>query len=202
MITPVTTVTKKYAYIKNEVIFDIKNNDNGDVCVKEINNITSPQFVAISSKGVSTTYYFSNFIENGDTYDGTKFMKTIHNYDGEEEISADSKTFSEYFESLCEDEIANVIINNYTLSYTNFVEKPEKLGVPRYMLKLHNSDDYTLEGIHAIDFTEEYYNNAKANKVKELIFNCGKSTANQYGYKLVAPSGITEIKIEILEEEP
>ena len=121
-------------------------------------------------------------------------MKTIHNKDAEKEKSVE---FQAYYRDLCEDEIANSIIKNYELGYDDFVNDPSKLGVPRYMLNIPNAEDNSdvEPNGEQIEFNEDYYNNVKKVKVKELILKVGQDTASKYGYDLTDPSSVDDIEI-------
>lgn len=193
MISLNKTVTKKYAYVKNEVIFDIKTSDNGDACVVNIDEQTVPS-ITVGGE----ILYFNGYIEDGDTYkaeDG-KFKKTVHSEDGEEDITI---SYSKYYRMLCEKEIAKSIMNYYTYDYQYFINHPNKLNVPVWILSIDPTEVTGLEG-GKIVFTENYYNDAKENSIKSLILHSAKSTANNYGYELTNPSKEEDLEIEEITE--
>lgn len=186
------TVTKKFAYVKNSVIFDIKSTDNGDACVVMITDATVP-YVTVDG----TRLYFNGYIEVGDTYtESNGFKKTVHSTNGEPDVEM---SYQEYFRMLCGKEIADSIINNYTLVYSDFANNLDKLGVPVWILE-QNPAQTEVEGIEKIDFTEEYYNESKENRIKELVLESASKTTDKYGYKLTKPEKAEELEIEKLEE--
>lgn len=189
-------VVKKYAYVKNGVIFDIKTSDNGDSCVVQITEETVPY---VTVDGVKL--YFNGYIEDGDTYN-SGFTKTVHNADKSKE---ESLTYQEYYRNLCEENIADSIINNYTLTYKDFSDaidgssrsSSRLFGFPTWMFV---QDPTPVTGIEKIDFTEEYYNNAKENRIKELALQAASNTTNKYGYRLNRPETVEDLEIEKIED--
>lgn len=186
------TVTKKYAYVKDGVIFDIMLSDNGDSCVVPITEETVPY---VTVDGIKL--YFDGYIEDGDTYTVSGgFKKTVHNAKKDEEKSS---TYQDYYRSLCEETIKQSIINKYYLTYNDFIDKLGRLGIPVWML-VQDLDQTEVEGIEKINFTEEYYNESKEESIKELALKSASNTTEKYGYKLVAPADAQDLEIEKAEE--
>lgn len=184
------TVTKKYAYVKNNVIFDIKSSDNGDSCVVPITEETVP-YVIVDG----TRQYFNGYIEDGDTHtDADGFKKTVHSADKTKEESLE---YPVYYRNICEEEIANSIISKYTLTYEDFTKDLSKLGVPTWML-VQDPKQTVVEGIQKIDFTLEYYNESKEDSIKKLALQAASDTTNKYGYKLIEPAEAEELEIQKL----
>ena len=180
-------VIEKYAYVKNGVIFEIKSYDNGDACAVAINDETTPYVTVNNAK-----LYFNDYIEDGDTYTiSNGFKKTIHS---ENEELDKEVTYQNYYRTLCEEVIANTIISNYSLEYSDFVSDLSCFGIPTWMF-VQDPNHSTVEGIDKIDFTETYYNSLKEDKIKDLIFESASNTANKYGYKLTLPSKAEDLEI-------
>lgn len=167
-------VSKKYAYVKDDVIFKIDEYNNGDSCVVEISETTSPKFTVDGE-----TYYLNSYIEVGDKHtEADGFIKTVHG--NMEDPTETSISYAEYYFKECEKEIQNTVTFSNGRTYEEFKNNPEMLGVPTFMIK----GDNVVEGMQQIDFTEEYYNSSKEEKVKELIADNASITADKYGYNL------------------
>ena len=174
------TVTKKYAYVKNNVIFDIKSSNNGDSCVVPITEETVP-YVTVDG----TRQYFNGYIEDGDTHtDAGGFKKTVHNA---EKAKEESLEYPVYYRNICEEEIANSIISKYTLTYEDFTKDLSKLGVPTRML-VQDPKQTVVEGID------------KEKSIKKLALQAASDTTNKYGYKLTKPAEAEELEIQKLED--
>ena len=177
------TVSKKYAYVKNEVIFKISNYDSGDGCAIEmtIDNVPS-----ITVNG--TPLYFDSYIEEGDVFDGRTFKKSL-------DCLGDTMRLEDYYNRLCNEEVANTIITQYWNDYEYFENNLGELGIPTYMFK----GQATVEPSDIqIDFTEEYYTEAKENKVKEMAYKAACDKAYVYGYKITTPDSAERLQIELL----
>jgi hypothetical protein len=153
--------------------------NDDDSCIKVIDCSTTPYIIVNGVK-----YYFINYIRTGDIYapnqeDGFRcFKKTIH--ESPERIV----TYQDYYHALCEEQIANAIIDNYTYTYDNFLADICRLGVPEFMLKINGQTCYEVQKIEQIDFTEEYYNEVKRRKVRQLALNGARNIANMYGFNV------------------
>ena len=198
------SVSLKYAYVKEKVIFDIKTYDNGDSCAYPISgdtvddsgeivsNATCP-FITLTiqdTNGDTKTEkrYFANYITDGDTFDGSHFKKTIHSNNKEGDIE---KKFGEYYVMLCKDEIAKAVLK-YDFDTLN--GNPGYLGIPNWILE---SSAYTVEGegIEKIKFDEGEYKRYREEGVQKLIYNSALKTANDYNFMLNTPSKPEDIKI-------
>jgi hypothetical protein len=185
-----SSVSERYAYAKNGVIFDIKTYDNGDSCAVAI---TSDNVDYITVNG--DKLYLDSYIEDGDIYSESKFKKTVHN----EETSGESTvTLTEFYKLDCEAEIAKALIGQYYNTYEDFSSDLSMLGVPTYMIK--QGGDTVVPASIQVNFTEDYYNTVKMNEVKKLSLQSAKDTANHYGYKLTKPENAEELEIEKIEE--
>lgn len=167
-------VAKKYAYVKDDVIFRIDEYNNGDSCVMEISEATSPKFTADE-----VTYYLNSYIEVGDKHtESDGFLKTVHG--DTDNPTETSMSFTDYYFTECEKQIQNVITYSNGRTYEDFERNPEMLGIPTFML----NGGGVVEGIQQIDFTEDYYNTSREEKVKEIIADNATITADKYGYNL------------------
>jgi hypothetical protein len=197
MISLNKTVVKKYAYVKDGVIFNIKSSNTGDACVVEMNETTVPYITVDNVK-----QYFDGYIEDGDTYKaesegGTKvFKKTVHSTTGAADRSI---TYPAYYRELCEKAIADSLITNYTLTYTDFTNNLSKLGVPTWILN-QDPNETPVTGIEKIDFTQAYYNTSKEKRIKELAYESACNVVDKYGYKLTSPAKAEDLTIAKKEE--
>ena len=167
-----SSVKGKVAYVKNDVIFSVKNYNDGDSCAVKMTEDNVP-FITVDGKKL----YFENYIKVGDTYSNGKFKKVIHSSEKESE-----KTFQVYYKGLCEEEIAKSIINQYYRDYEDFSKNLGFLGVPSYMFK---QSEVKAEGVELINFTEAYYDEVKQNEVEKLALQAAKDKAKKYGYKVL-----------------
>lgn len=186
------TVTKKYAYVKDGIIFNIKSINNGDACVKPITEDTVPFITtAKTSSDTPVKLYFDGYIEDGDTYSANDgFKKTIHSTDGEDDREM---TYQSYYRELCEKAISDSIIANYTWTYDDFANNLSRLGVPTWIFE---QDPTIVTDIEKIDFTREYYNASKEKRVKELAYSSACDVVDRYGYKLTTPAKAENLVIE------
>lgn len=180
-------VEKRYAYVKNHIIFNIDSRNNGDSCAKPINISPQKDSLVITVDGEDR--YLDRYLQDGDALDDNgNFKKAIHSEsaDGEEFI-----TFQAYFSGLCEEEVADAIMR---YDYNTLSQNLSFLGIPEWMIKQSGQE---VVNVAQIDFTEAYYNTVKSQKVREKILENAKNTANEYGYDLTKPADIGEITISL-----
>lgn len=189
------TVTKKYAYVKDGIIFNIKSINSGDACAVEMNETNVPFITTGKTATTPVKLYFDGYIEDGDTYkaesgSSTKiFKKTIHSTSGGTDKSM---TYQAYYRELCEKAISDSIIANYTWTYADFANNLSRLGVPTWIF---TQDPTLVTGITKINFTEEYYNASKEKRVKEMAYSSACDIVDRYGYKLTTPAKAEDLVI-------
>ena len=177
------TVTKKYAYVKDGIIFNIKSFNSGDACVVEMNETNVPYISTGKTDTTLVKLYFDGYIEDGDTYSANDgFKKTIHSTSGDADKSM---TYQAYYRELCEKAISDSIIANYTWTYNDFANNLSRLGVPTWIFE---QDPTIVTDIEKIDFTREYYNASKEKRVKEMAYSSACDIVDRYGYKLTTPA--------------
>lgn len=185
------TVTKKYAYVKDGIIFNIKSFNNGDACAVEMNETNVPFIETGKTDTTLVKLYFDGYIEDGDTYSANDgFKKTIHSTSGDADKSM---TYQAYYRELCEKAISDSIIANYTWTYDDFANNLSRLGVPTWIFE---QDPTIVTDIEKIDFTREYYNASKEKRVKELAYSSACDVVDRYGYKLTTPAKAENLVIE------
>lgn len=185
------TVTKKYAYVKDGIIFNIKSFNNGDACAVEMNETNVPFIETGKTDTTLVKLYFDGYIEDGDTYSANDgFKKTIHSTSGGTDKSM---TYQAYYRELCEKAISDSIIANYTWTYADFANNLSRLGVPTWIF---TQDPTVVTGIAKINFTREYYNASKEKRVKELAYSSACDVVDRYGYKLTTPAKAENLVIE------
>ena len=185
------TVTKKYAYVKDGIIFNIKSINSGDACVVEMNETNVPYISTGKTATTPVKLYFDGYIEDGDTYSANDgFKKTIHSTSGDADKSM---TYQAYYRELCEKAISDSIIANYTWTYADFANNLSRLGVPTWIF---TQDPTVVTGVAKINFTEEYYNASKEKRVKELAYSSACDVVDRYGYKLTTPAKAENLVIE------
>ena len=188
-----TYVTRKYAFVKKGVIFDIKLDSNSDSCAVEINSDNAPYIEVNEGEGVVSkfNYYLDSYIEDGDSYtpiqegdEGEFFKKTMH---ANEQCDETEITFQDYYRDLCLEQITDVIVYNYTLDYNYYKDHLGDFGIPMFMFKgrggnvtyptkTSSGDDYE------INFNEDLYNSLKQERIRKLSLNAAEETANHYNY--------------------
>ena len=189
MIKLTTTPMKRYYFTKSGIIFNIKSVYNGtDECAVLFGpdnykgNI--PSLTVTENKNneeIQTTYYLDAFIKDGDGLSSLTFSKTVHKSEGNEETI----TFANYYKSLCEDRIEEIILSYYNKDYEWFKNNINKFDIPSYMLANENITVTSNEGEFApIDFSEEYFNSKKEEAVREASLNAANNVANKYGYSV------------------
>lgn len=143
MLYPTTSKREVTYFVKSKVVFDIKSGNFDDECAKSYSAITLPTFT-VSDSGSTTPrpYYLDCYIEDGDTFDGTNFKKTVHGTEDKD------KTLAEYFEGLCKDALGKYYVDNNA----DELLKKKSAIVPPYMLK---SNGYTVNGVTQIDDTDD-----------------------------------------------
>ena len=185
------TVTKKYAYVKDGIIFNIKSFNNGDACAVEMNETNVPFIETGKTDTTLVKLYFDGYIEDGHTYSANDgFKKTIHSTSGGTDKSM---TYQAYYRELCEKAISDSIIANYTWTYADFANNLSRLGVPTWIF---TQDPTVVTGIAKINFTREYYNASKEKRVKELAYSSACDVVDRYGYKLTTPAKAENLVIE------
>lgn len=190
------TVTKKYAYVKDGIIFNIKSINSGDACVVEMNETNVPYITTGKTATTPVKLYFDGYIEDGDIYkaesgSSTKiFKKTIHSTSGGTDKSM---TYQAYYRELCEKAISDSIIANYTWTYADFANNLSRLGVPTWIF---TQDPTVVTGIAKINFTEEYYDTAKVKRIKEMAYSSACDIVDRYGYELTTPEKAEDLVIK------
>ena len=184
------TVTKKYAYVKDGIIFNIKSFNSGDACAVEMNETNTPFIETGKTDTTLVKLYFDGYIEDGDTYSANDgFKKTIHSTSGGTDKSM---TYQAYYRELCEKAISDSIIANYAWTYADFANNLSRLGVPTWIF---TQDPTKVTGITKINFTREYYNASKEKRVKELAYSSACDVVDRYGYKLTTPAKAENLEI-------
>lgn len=190
MINLLKETTKRYYFVKDKVIFDIKSVYNGnDSCAIKLggdNNDILPSIkVTDVADGLETEYFLDVFITDGDIFNGSgstpTFLKTVHVQPEEAKIP-----FCDYYKQLCEEQLKSSVLNYYNLDYSWFKENIEKLGIPAWMVK---DKGYTVTSkdnpnFEQINFTEDYLDSIKEESVKEAAFNAANNVTKKYGYKV------------------
>lgn len=190
------TVTKKYAYVKDGIIFNIKSFNSGDACVVEMNETNVPYITTGKTDTTQVKLYFDGYIEDGDTYkaesgSSTKiFKKTIHSTSGGTD---ESMTYQAYYRELCEKAISDSIIANYNWTYDDFANNLSRLGVPTWIFT-QDPTIVTPENTK-INFTKEYYDTAKVKRIKEMAYSSACDVVDRYGYELTAPAKAENLEI-------
>ena len=184
MINLTTFIGNVYFYIKDGVVFDILAYDNGDSCAnKGVSGTPNNKEIQVpsitvqhSSATESTTLYFLSLIKDGDKVSDGIFYK--HN-DGE----SSDMTMSQYYESLCLEEIKKAIAIRPTYEFNDFNENLTILGIPLYMI---SGQGYTVTGITQITFNETNFNNWKKEVVQDQAYTAAQNVANRFGYKVTS----------------
>ena len=186
------TVTKKYAYVKDGIIFNIKSFNNGDACAVEMNETNVPFIETGKTDTTLVKLYFDGYIEDGDTYSANDgFKKTIHSTSGGTDKSM---TYQAYYRELCEKAISDSIIANYTWTYADFANNLSRLGVPTWIFT-QDPTIVTPENTK-INFTKEYYDTAKVKRIKEMAYSSACDVVDRYGYELKTPAKAENLEIE------
>ena len=186
-------------FVKKEVIYDIKRGYSGeDSCAKKAEDI-SEKLPSIEVKNNETNetvvYYLDSFIVDGDKFDGSLFKKTVHD-DDETEI-----TFQEYYGNLIEAEISDLVKTYFSKNFSWFKDNLVGLGIPAYALK-NNGFSVSGEGFEQIDFNEDYFNEVKAEVVKEEIRRKANEVLDTYKYELVGEEPKFEVQPKGTEPAP
>jgi hypothetical protein len=190
MTQPKNTVSdNKFVYIKNNVIFNILDKDNGDSCSMKLSTSNVPYItVKEDETEYETKKYFDSLIEVGDTYSDAIFYKTVHSNNKNEEKS---QKFQNYYHDVFEEELKSLIANlNFSTNeeFKNYISG--SMDFPIYMIK---GMGYSIvEENVQINLTDAKYKELKENKLKELALNTASSLLNSYGYEIT--SGTIDIK--------
>lgn len=197
-------------YVKNNIIFDIKNSTQpvSDTCAVIYDETkTFPSLWYTSKKDDEIyKYYLDSLITDGDkltviTAQGgsksTAFTKDCHEITGEPE-----KTPFDYFKYLCEQQISTVIADSapkygykYYYDSANNINRLDKLGVPVYMFKQNYSNlitDNTFKATNGsstidvtesnlINFTEAKYNSLLEAEILRRAKEAANSVVKKYG---------------------
>lgn len=190
-------------FVNGTIIYEIRNTTAPSTDVHAIiysSGSSFPYLFFEDKEGNEHTYYLDSLIEDGDKLSSGAFSKTCHDVEGEP-----VKTPFEYFKTLCERQIANVITNNvgikkYSDYYdpTNNVNKLSTLGVPNYMFKQNydaiiNSNTFkesngsqvnSVPKSKVIDFTEEKYNQLIEDEILRRAKEAANSVANKFDKKV------------------
>ena len=188
-----TSLGEVYFYIKNGLIFDIKNYDNGDECAKKgVSSITnSDKDVAVPFFKVTetesqeiTNYFLTNFITDGDSYSDGSFYK--HNDESQNAIS-----IYKYFEKRCE-ETVKAAIKNYPQEELNFFKKNKNvLNIPPFMIK---DNGYTVSSEVSQINLDTKFNTWKKEVVQQEAWNAANNRANSFNYKVTL--NVEELTVE------
>lgn len=184
----------QWYYIKDNVIFNISSESNGDICAKHSEDIKSniPSIVvkdtSITTAGYTgDTLYLDVYIEDGDKYVSSTFKKVIHSDDTT--TAETDKTFQEYYESLCDDEIKKNVLLYFDKDYTWLNKNIGVLGVPLYVFE---GKGYKVTGITQINFTSEYLSDLKDEIALEEVTKAAKGKADNLGYSVTSEITIEE----------
>lgn len=161
-----------------------------------VNEESLPKIKTVRIKDNTTIYYFLDvLISDGDkcVEDTNKFSftKTDHKVNPEKDIK-----FSDYYVSLCLQEMKDNIIGNKDKDYTYFANNLSMLGIPEWMFK---DNGYTIEDseesdtFEQIEFTQELYKSLKEEGVIDLALKAAKDKAKPYGYN------VTNTTLDIVE---
>ena len=188
-----TNLGEIYFYIKSDVIFDIKPYDNGDSCAKKgVSAVTDGDkevevpYFTVKKDEVSTNYFLTNFIADGDSNSNNTFRK--HN-DGE----GNGKTIYEYYQEECEEAVKNAIKSYPSEDVDFFTSHKDLLGVPLFML---TDEGYTIEhgeGLEQIDVASNF-DGYKEEIVQQEAWNAANLRAKDFGYKVT--SEVEDLTVE------
>ena len=200
-----TKEIKRYYFVKNGVVFDIKSsNPKNDQCAFLASGVTITEnkdgegkvtgysfdestanvpYIKVvnddlpdSAETKTQFYYLDCFIKDGDAYQNGEFKKTIHNESEEEE----TMTMDKYYEGIVNDEVVNVIKRYFEYDYDELSENLISFGIPAYTLK---DSGYTVSGFEQIHFTEDYVDYAKHKIVFDEVMNASNKVLKYFKYK-------------------
>lgn len=171
-----------YCYIKNNVIYkieEISKSTNvikcGD-CVKLLDKDTIP-FCTYNGEKL----YFIDFIEIGDCYSVEKgFTKTIHDENGEKEV-----TLSEFILSYYNSKLNKLILINVNKTHPDFISVlRQNESSWSFLVQGALSNEESLDGIEQIPFSDEYFVNAKIKVITEECKRCAVEKAREYNKEI------------------
>lgn len=168
------TLPSKWVLQKNGVVYDVVTKEPKDeACSVKLTEDNCPKFTVDG-----TDLYMHYYIEDGDVFSEDTFMKTIH---GDDETCVN---YNDYYKTLCEDTIKESLTSKVYYTYEDYVNHPEFLDVPRWMLKLEGEANSEIVPDKQITFSREYYEAKKKEGVGELAMASASETAFRYGYKI------------------
>ena len=171
-----------YCYIKNNVIYKIEeitkstNVIKCENCVKLLDKDTIP-FCTYNGEKL----YFIDFIEIGDCYsDERGFTKTIHDENGEKEV-----TLSEFILSYYSSKLNETILHNVDENYKEFINTLRTNESSWFFLVNDTmSSEESLDGIGQIPFSDEDFVNAKIKVIIEECKRCAIEKAREYNKEI------------------
>lgn len=174
-----TKATNKWFFIKDCVIFDIKESDYGDSCAVQGTDDTIPCITVMKEQsGTESRYFLDSLVKNGDKCDTAStpytFTKTIHGASPE-----GSATLSEYYRTLVIQAIKLFVKANFKKGYDDIKRLLVVNGIPAWCL---SGEGYSAEGFDQVDFTEELFNQLKDKIVWEETTEAARKVAEGYGY--------------------
>ena len=171
-----------YCYIKNNVIYKIEEiNKSTNVikcgdCVKLLDKDTIP-FCTYNGEKL----YFIDFIEIGDCYSDEKgFTKTIHDENGEIEVTLSEFILKYYNSKLNESVLLNV--NKTHLDFINFLRKNETSW--SFLVDAALDIEESLDGIEQIPFSDIDFVDAKRKVITEECKRCAIEKAIEYNKEI------------------
>lgn len=174
-----TKAAKRWYFIKDSVIFDIKASNQGDSCAVQGTDGTIPSIKVTKNSG-ETLFYLDSLVKDGDKCDTAStpyvFTKTIHGASPEESV-----TLSEYYRTLVIQGIKLIVKVNFKKDYDEIKKLLVGNGIPAWCL---SGEGYSAEGFDQVDFTEEFFNQIKNEIVWEEATEAAKKVAAGYGYEV------------------
>lgn len=184
---------EQYYFIKNGVVYNIsKSNKTGDECAKYYKDLTIP-----SIKIDGTDYYFDCLIEDGDTYQGNKFMKTIHYgspiYSGQNKAD-ESVEFSEFYRRQCMYAIELAVKRYFSNDWQFFATHKNVLEVPAWFIK--GNGHTVVPASCQFEINEANITAIKTPILQKTAFNAANSALNGWGYELATPAKPEDITVK------
>lgn len=158
-----------YAYVENEVIYDISYTNNGSKCAVEVSSGNCPYITVDDNK-----LYFNQYISDGDKYNDSIFKKTVH---GKDECV--EKTFQEYYHDLAVDNLKSLILTYWNFSKDDFLVKiAEKKLFPMYMIC--GATESVVSGVQQIELTDETFTEWKEEMIADEARKAAEAKASSY----------------------
>jgi hypothetical protein len=168
-----TNYINQYYYIDSNVIFDIKEYNDGRTCVKSAKSLKDD--LPVIKVNNIYTYYLDTFIEDGDEYyasgDNKGFKKVDHTKE-----SHPKSSFTDYYKNLCIESIKEGIKDNFSYDLDWFKEHTFVLSVPKFMIK---ENGYAVVPDIAISLTDNF-DKFKKEIVWEDVVKSAKSITKNY----------------------